>query len=142
MHAVKSANLRLLPVAYFFALFLVAPRVPASVSQQDDPLGTALEAARKTHDENQLQSLKTEPTSWFASGSLNHELFVTQGDKGVEVSRAARWKETRCQANNEKNERDTTVRQGVARRNAGELACQEARQAKADQHANTDANGD
>jgi tetratricopeptide (TPR) repeat protein len=60
MHSLKSANLRLLPVAYFFALFLVAPRVPASVSQQDDPLGTALEAARKTHDENQLQSLKTE----------------------------------------------------------------------------------
>jgi cytochrome c-type biogenesis protein CcmH/NrfG len=60
MRSPKSACLRLPRVAYFFALFLVTPCVPASVSAADDPLGAAVEAARKTHDEKQLQSVKTQ----------------------------------------------------------------------------------
>jgi cytochrome c-type biogenesis protein CcmH/NrfG len=59
MRLPKNAYLRLLAVPYF-ALLSVAPGVLASVSGADDPLGAAVEAARKTHNEKQLQSLKTQ----------------------------------------------------------------------------------
>jgi tetratricopeptide (TPR) repeat protein len=55
----KIAYLRLLAVAYV-ALLSFAARATASVSAADDPLGAAVESARKTHDEKQLQSVKTQ----------------------------------------------------------------------------------
>jgi len=55
----KSVYLRLFGVAYV-ALLFIAPGTSASVSAADDPLGAAVEAARKTHDEKQLQSLKAQ----------------------------------------------------------------------------------
>jgi cytochrome c-type biogenesis protein CcmH/NrfG len=55
----KSAYLRLLAGAYL-ALLVIAPGAPTSVSAADDPVGAAVEAARKTHDEKQLQSLNAQ----------------------------------------------------------------------------------
>jgi len=52
----KSAYLRLLAGAYL-ALLAIAPGAPTSV---DDPVGATVEAARKTHDEKQLQSLNAQ----------------------------------------------------------------------------------
>jgi tetratricopeptide (TPR) repeat protein len=59
MRSPKSAYLRLLAVGYV-ALLFIAPGAPAFVSAADDPLGAAVEAARKTHDEKQVQSLKVQ----------------------------------------------------------------------------------
>jgi tetratricopeptide (TPR) repeat protein len=42
------------------ALLSSALAVSASASAADDPLGAAVEAARKTHDEKQLESVKTQ----------------------------------------------------------------------------------
>ena len=36
--------------------------------------------------------------SWFACGSQNHDLFVTQGDYRIDARGAARWQETRKQS--------------------------------------------
>ena len=55
----KSVYLRLLGVAYV-ALLSIAPGTSASVSAADDPFGAAVEAARKTHDEKLLQSLRAQ----------------------------------------------------------------------------------
>jgi len=55
----KSAYLRLLAGAYL-ALLAIAPGAPTSVSAADDPVGAAVKAARKTHDEKQLQSLNAQ----------------------------------------------------------------------------------
>jgi cytochrome c-type biogenesis protein CcmH/NrfG len=41
-------------------LLSIAPRALASVAAADDSLGTAMEAARKTRDEKQLQSVKAQ----------------------------------------------------------------------------------
>jgi len=43
-----------------FVLLSIASRALASVAAADDPLGAAVEAARRTHDEKQLQSVKTQ----------------------------------------------------------------------------------
>jgi tetratricopeptide (TPR) repeat protein len=59
MHSPNNAHLRLLAVASV-ALLSIAPGTPPSVSAADDPLGAAVEAARKTHDEKQLQSVKAQ----------------------------------------------------------------------------------
>ena len=59
MRSSKSSYLRLLAVAYV-SLLPLAPGAPASVSAAHDPLGAAVEAARKTHDEKQLHSLKAQ----------------------------------------------------------------------------------
>jgi tetratricopeptide (TPR) repeat protein len=59
MRSSKSSYLRLL-AAGCVALLSFASGVPSSVSAADDPLGAAVEAARKTHDEKQLQSLKAQ----------------------------------------------------------------------------------
>ena len=45
-------------LAFFF--FLVASAGPAAAFAADDPLAAAVEAARKTHNEAQLQALKTQ----------------------------------------------------------------------------------
>ena len=61
MRSSKSSYLRLLAVAYVSVLpFAPGAPAPASVSSADDPLGAAVEAARKTHDEKQLHSLKAQ----------------------------------------------------------------------------------
>jgi tetratricopeptide (TPR) repeat protein len=60
MRSPKSACLRLTATAYFFALFFIALGVPASVLAADDSLSAAVEAARKTRDEKQLQSVKAQ----------------------------------------------------------------------------------
>jgi cytochrome c-type biogenesis protein CcmH/NrfG len=72
----KSAYLRLLAVAYV-ALLSIAPGTPASVSPGDDPLGAAVEAARKTHDEKQLQSLKTQLEQKIAQNSNDAGIYLS-----------------------------------------------------------------
>jgi len=72
----KSAYLRLLAVAYA-ALLSIAPGTPASVSPGDDPLGAAIEAARKTHDEKQLQSLKTQLEQKIAQNSNDAGIYLS-----------------------------------------------------------------
>jgi tetratricopeptide (TPR) repeat protein len=49
----------LLPAALVF-LFFFAPVAPASALTADDPLAAAVEDARKTHNESQLQSVKAQ----------------------------------------------------------------------------------
>jgi tetratricopeptide (TPR) repeat protein len=55
----RSVSFRLLVVASV-VLLSIAPRALASVAAADDSLGTAMEAARKTRDEKQLQSVKAQ----------------------------------------------------------------------------------
>ena len=57
MRAPKTTHSRLVPVASL-VLLSIASRALASVAAADDPLGAAVEAARRTHDEKQLQSVK------------------------------------------------------------------------------------
>ena len=71
----KRSHLRLLAVAYV-SLLAIAPRVPASVSAADDPLGTVVEAARKTHDEKQLQSVKTQLEQKIAQDSSHADSYL------------------------------------------------------------------
>ena len=75
MRSSKSSYLRLLAAAYV-SLLPLAPGAPApaSVSAADDPLGAAVEAARKTHDEKQLQSLK---------GQLEQSIVQNPNDAGI-----------------------------------------------------------
>jgi tetratricopeptide (TPR) repeat protein len=73
MRSSKSSYLRLLAEAYV-SLLPLAPGAPASVSAADDPLGAAVEAARKTHDEKQLQSLK---------GQLEQSIVQNPNDAGI-----------------------------------------------------------
>src|SRR5260370_9778741 len=54
-----SDSFRLLDVACV-ALLSIVPGALASVGAMDDPLATAVEAARKTRDEKQLQAVKTQ----------------------------------------------------------------------------------
>jgi tetratricopeptide (TPR) repeat protein len=75
MHSLKSAYLRLLRVAYV-VLLSILPGAPASVSAADDPLGAAVEAARKTHDEKQLQSLKTQLEQKIAQNSKDAGVYL------------------------------------------------------------------
>src|SRR5260370_5996994 len=55
----KTAYIRLLAWIYISLLSIVTV-ARASLSAADDPLGPAIEAARKTRDEKQLQDLKTQ----------------------------------------------------------------------------------
>src|SRR2546427_8501726 len=73
MRSSKSSYLRLLAMAYV-SLLPLAPGAPASVSAADDPHGAAVEAARKTHDEKQLQSLK---------GQLEQSIVQNPNDAGI-----------------------------------------------------------
>ena len=73
MRSRKSVYLRLLGVAYV-ALLSIAPGTSASVSAADDPFGAAVEAARKTHDEKQMQSLK---------GQLEQMIAQNPNDAGI-----------------------------------------------------------
>jgi cytochrome c-type biogenesis protein CcmH/NrfG len=75
MRSSKSSYLRLLAVAYV-ALLSIASGAPASVSAADDPLGAAVEAARRTHDEKQLQSLKTQLEQIIAQNPNDARLYL------------------------------------------------------------------
>jgi tetratricopeptide (TPR) repeat protein len=59
MHPANSGFHRRLALS-FIALFLSVSFCPALVLSADDPLDAAVEAARKTRDEKQLQSVKTQ----------------------------------------------------------------------------------
>jgi tetratricopeptide (TPR) repeat protein len=76
MRSPKSACLRLPTVGCFFALFFIAPGVPASVLATDDPLGVAVECARKSHDEKQLQFLKTQIEQKISQSPNDAGLYV------------------------------------------------------------------
>jgi tetratricopeptide (TPR) repeat protein len=77
MRSSKSSNLRLLAAAYV-ALLSIASGAPAlaSVSAADDPLGAAVEAARKTHDEKQLQSLKAQLEQMIAQNPNDAGIYL------------------------------------------------------------------
>ncbi len=75
MRSSKSSYLRLLAVAYV-SLLPLAPGAPASVSAAHDPLGAAVAAARKTHDEKQLQSLKAQLEQLIAQNSNDAGIYL------------------------------------------------------------------
>src|ERR1700694_510468 len=75
MRSPKSAYLRFLAVSYI-ALLSIASTVPACASAADDPLGAAVEAARKTHDEKQLQSLKAQLEQMIAQNPDDAGLYL------------------------------------------------------------------
>src|SRR6202171_1882688 len=75
MRSPKSAYLRFLAVSYI-ALLSIASTVPAWASAADDPLGAAVEAARKTHDEKQLQSLKAQLEQMIAQNPNDAGLYL------------------------------------------------------------------
>ena len=75
MRTSKSAYLRFLAVAYV-ALLSAASAVPGSASAADDPLGAAVEAARKTHEEKQLQSLKAQLEQMIAQNPNDAGLYL------------------------------------------------------------------
>jgi tetratricopeptide (TPR) repeat protein len=75
MRSSKSSYLRLLAAAYV-ALLSIASGTPASVSAADDPLGAAVEAVRKTHDEKQLQSLKAQLEQLIAQNPNNASIYL------------------------------------------------------------------
>src|SRR6267378_4561767 len=75
MRSRKSVYLRVLAVAYV-ALLSIAPGTSASVSAADDPLGAAVEAARKTHDEKQLQSVKAQLEQMIAQNPNDAGLYL------------------------------------------------------------------
>jgi tetratricopeptide (TPR) repeat protein len=76
MRSPKRKYLSFLTAAYFFALFLSVPGVPASVSAVDDLVAAALEAARKTHDEKQLQSVKMQLDQRIAQNPSEAGLYL------------------------------------------------------------------
>jgi tetratricopeptide (TPR) repeat protein len=75
MRSSKSSYLRFLAVAYV-SLLSIASGAPASVSAADDPLGTAVAAARKTHDEKQLQSLKAQLEQMIAKNTNDAGIYL------------------------------------------------------------------
>jgi tetratricopeptide (TPR) repeat protein len=74
----KNGYLRLLAVTYLTLTALV-PRVPAFASGADDSFSAAVDAARKTHDEKQLQTLKTQ---------LEQKVAESPNDPGLQLNLA------------------------------------------------------
>jgi len=70
--SLNDARLSVLAVVLVVLLSTVS-RISASLWAADDPLDPALETARKTHDETQLQSLKTQ---------LEHKIAQNAEDAG------------------------------------------------------------
>jgi tetratricopeptide (TPR) repeat protein len=70
----KTGYLLILVVACV-ALLLIVPGT-ASGSTADDPLGAAVEAARRTHDENQLQAVKTQLEQKIAQNANDAGLYL------------------------------------------------------------------
>ena len=75
MRSSKSSYPRLLAGAHA-ALLSIALGAPAPVSAADDPLGAAVEAARKTHEEKQLQSLKAQLEQMIAQNPNDAGLYL------------------------------------------------------------------
>ncbi len=75
MRSLKNSYL-ICPALAFFVLFTIAPGVPASVSAADDPLAGAIESARKTRDEKQLQSVKAQLEQQVAQNSNDAGLYL------------------------------------------------------------------
>jgi tetratricopeptide (TPR) repeat protein len=71
----RSVSFRLLVVASV-VLLSIAPRALASVAAADDSLGTAMEAARKTRDEKQLQSVKARLEQKIAQNPSDAGLYL------------------------------------------------------------------
>ena len=71
----KSSYPRLLAVLYV-ALLSIGLGAPASASAADDPVGAAVEAARRTHDEKQLQSLKAQLEQMIAQKPNDAGLYL------------------------------------------------------------------
>jgi tetratricopeptide (TPR) repeat protein len=76
MRSPKRNYLSFLTAAYFFALFFIVPGAPASVSAVDDLLAAAVEAARKTYDEKQLQSVKMQLDQRIAQNPSEAGLYL------------------------------------------------------------------
>ncbi|HEV1993319.1 MAG TPA: tetratricopeptide repeat protein [Candidatus Acidoferrum sp.] len=75
MRSSKRPYLRLIAMAYA-ALLATVSGPPASFPAADDPLGAAVEAARKTHDEKQLQSLKIQLEQKIAQNPSDAGLYL------------------------------------------------------------------
>jgi tetratricopeptide (TPR) repeat protein len=75
MRSAKSSYVHLLAVASVVLPSFV-PRVLASVTAADDPIAAAVEAARKTHQEKQLQSVKGQLEQKIAQNANDAELYL------------------------------------------------------------------
>ena len=75
MRSPKSIYLRFLPPT-LFVLLSIAPGSLASFAAADDPLTAAVEAARRTHDEKQLQSVKAQLEQKIAQNMTDAELYL------------------------------------------------------------------
>jgi tetratricopeptide (TPR) repeat protein len=74
MRSKKSAYLQLLAMAYV-VLLSFAPQALTSLATADDPLAAAVEAARKTHAEKQLQAVKTQLEQKIAQNANDAGLY-------------------------------------------------------------------
>ncbi len=79
MRSPKAAYIRLLAWIYV-SLLSIVPGARASLSAADDPLGPAIEAARKTRDEKQLQDLKTQLEQNIAQNSNNASMYFDSSE--------------------------------------------------------------
>lgn len=75
MHSPIVAYGRLF-AAFYAALLSIALAAPAFVLATDDPLAASMEAARKTRDEKQLQSVKTQLEQRIAQNSNEAGLYL------------------------------------------------------------------
>jgi len=73
MRSLKSVSLRFVAASYAALLSIVAG-APTSVPSADNPLAAAIESARKTRDEKQLQSVKAQ---------LDQRIAQYPGDAGL-----------------------------------------------------------
>jgi tetratricopeptide (TPR) repeat protein len=74
MNSPRGVTLRLIGAA-FAALLSLAPVATTSVSGTDEP-AAAVEAARRTHDEKQLQSVKGQLEQKIAQNATDAELYL------------------------------------------------------------------
>jgi tetratricopeptide (TPR) repeat protein len=75
MRSPKNIYLRRLTLTLVAAL-LIAAGALASLAAADDPLTAAVEAARRTHDEKQLQSVKGQLEQKIAQNAADAELYL------------------------------------------------------------------
>jgi len=75
MRSPKGTRLRFLTLTLVAALF-IAPRAFETFAAADDPLSADVEAARRTHDEKQLQSVKAQLEQKIAQNANDAELYL------------------------------------------------------------------
>ena len=73
MHALGSSYR---PFLFWTCVGLLSSALALSASAADDPLSAAVEAARKTHDENQLQSVKAQLEQRIAQNPNDAGLYL------------------------------------------------------------------